>query len=652
VQISVIIVNYNVKHFVEQCLHSVYRALKDIEAEVFVVDNNSVDGSVALIREKFPQAILIENKVNAGFSRANNQAIRLTKGKYVLLLNPDTVVQEDTFTKTLAFMESHPDAGGLGVKMVDGKGNFLPESKRGLPTPEVAFYKIFGLAKLFPGSKRFGRYHLTYLDKNKTHQIDVLSGAFMLLRRTALDKVGLLDEDYFMYGEDIDLSYRIVLGGFHNYYFPETTIIHYKGESTKKSSINYVFVFYRAMIIFARKHFSGQRAKLFSFLINFAIYLRAGISVCWRIAKQLFVPLLDFGVIFLALFAVKEFYEKQVKFVGGEGTYTPHLVKWALLAYSLIWVASLFFSGGYDKPIKLKRIVRGVLAGMAIILIGYSLLPEAYRFSRAIILLGSASTLLGVLLLRLILHTLKIRGYQLWQSENKRIAIVGDREEFDRVTGLLKETHIKPSFTGFVSTNAKGAGKDPEWLGDIEQLNEIIGIHQVQEIIFCSKNLTSQEIISRMLQLVSAEVDFKIAPPGSLSIIGSNSIDTAGDLYVIDFNSISKPHNKRNKRVFDFLFSLLLLALFPLVMLFQKKPFAFLSNLFFVIFGAKTWVGYKASADPRLPRMKKAVLPPYGSLLMKDTETRDKINLSYSRNYKVENDLKIILKNFRELGLK
>ncbi len=652
VQISIIIVNYNVKHFIEQCLHSVFRALKGIEAEVFVVDNNSVDGSVLLIKEKFPQVVLIENKVNAGFSRANNQAIRQCKGKYVLLLNPDTVVQEDTFSKTIAFMDSHPEAGGLGVKMVDGKGNFLPESKRGLPTPAVAFYKIFGLSKLFPGSKEFGRYHLTYLDKNKTHAIDVLSGAFMLLRKATLDKIGLLDEDYFMYGEDIDLSYRIILNGEKNYYYPDTTIIHYKGESTKKSSVNYVFVFYRAMAIFARKHFSQNRARLFSFLINFAIYLRAGISVSWRIAKQLFVPLLDFALIFFSLFAVKEFYEKQVKFTGGEGTYTPHLVKWAFLAYSFIWVVSIFFNGGYDKPVKLKRVARGVIAGMALILIGYSLLPEAYRFSRAIILLGSASTLLCLLLLRLVFHFAKVRGYVLWQNESKRIAIVGDTEEFDRVTGLLKETHVKPAFTGFVSTTENGSSQHTGWLGNITQLNEVIQIHQLQEIIFCSKNLSSQQIISHMLQLVSAEVDFKIAPPGSLSIIGSNSIDTAGDLYVIDFNSVSKPHNKRNKRVLDFLTSLLLLALLPLVILFQKNPISFVSNLFRVLFGAKTWVGYEAGADPRLPSIKKAVLPPYAHMGLTDTEAKNKVNLTYSKNYRIESDLKIILSNFRSLGTK
>ena len=226
-----------------------------------MVDNNSVDGSVELIKQKFPQVNLIVNAVNTGFAVANNQAIKLATGKYILLLNPDTVVQEDTFEKTLAFMEGDATIGGLGIKMLDGKGVFLPESKRGLPTPAVAFYKIFGLSKLFPNSKKFGQYHLTYLDKNKNHQVAVLSGAFMLMQKETFDKVGLLDETFFMYGEDIDLSYRVTQAGYKNYYFANSSIIHYKGESTKKSSINYVIVFYKAMAIFAKKHFSQSNAR-------------------------------------------------------------------------------------------------------------------------------------------------------------------------------------------------------------------------------------------------------------------------------------------------------------------------------------------------------------------------------------------------------
>jgi len=215
-KLSVIIVNYNVKHFLEQCLYSVRKASKGLECEVFVVDNKSVDGSVNMLAEKFPEVITIANYDNVGFSKANNQAIAMAKGDYVLLLNPDTLVEDDTFHKVVSFMDSHPEAGGLGVKMVDGSGKFLPESKRGLPTPEVAFYKIFGLARLFPKSKRFGQYHLSFLDQNKTHEVDILSGAFLLIRKTVIDKIGGLDESFFMYGEDIDISYRITSAGYKN----------------------------------------------------------------------------------------------------------------------------------------------------------------------------------------------------------------------------------------------------------------------------------------------------------------------------------------------------------------------------------------------------------------------------------------------------
>ena len=255
-KLSIVIVNYNVKYFLEQCLISVKEALEGIDGEVFVVDNNSVDGSQQMLKERFPDINVILNEQNVGFAKANNQAMRVANGEYILLLNPDTVVESDTFHKVIDFMDSHPDAGGLGVKMVDGKGKFLPESKRSLPTPEVSFYKIFGLSQLFPKSKRFGKYHLSYLDENQTHEVEILAGAFMLMRKSVLDKVGLLDETFFMYGEDIDLSYRIILGGYKNYYFPEARIIHYKGESTKKGSLNYVQTSYNAMIILSEKHFA------------------------------------------------------------------------------------------------------------------------------------------------------------------------------------------------------------------------------------------------------------------------------------------------------------------------------------------------------------------------------------------------------------
>ncbi len=419
-----------------------------------MVDNNSIDDSVELVKTKFPEVKLIENKTNFGFSRANNQAIKLANGKYILLLNPDTVVAEDTFEKVISFMDNHPNAGGLGVKMLDGKGNFLPESKRGLPTPLVAFYKIFGLSTFFPKSKTFGKYHLGFLDKDKTHEVDVLSGAFMLLRKESLDKIGLLDEDFFMYGEDIDLSYRVIKGGYKNYYFSETSIIHYKGESTKKSSVNYVFVFYKAMIIFAKKHFSQSNARLFSFFINLAIYIRAAMAICYRFVLKAIIPVIDFSILFSGLWLIKNYYEKHYIFKEG-GSYSTQLALSAFLLYVLIWQIFVYLSGGYDKPIKLYRIFRGIIAGTASILIVYSLLPENFRFSRAMILIGSAWALLSYLVSRLTLHLSGLKTFNLKSKLNKRFAIVGSPDEYERVIELIQQTNINCETTFFINTNDK-----------------------------------------------------------------------------------------------------------------------------------------------------------------------------------------------------
>ena len=389
-----------------------------------MVDNNSVDGSVTLIKEKFPQINLIVNKSNTGFSVANNQAIRLAKGEYVLLLNPDTVVQEDTFTKILAFMDNHPEAGGLGVKMLDGQGNFAPESKRGLPTPEVAFYKMFGFSRFFPKSKRFGKYHLSYLSENELCEIDVMSGAFMLIRKSVLDTIGMLDETFFMYGEDIDLSYRIKKAGYKNYYFPDTQIIHYKGESTKRSSLNYVVIFYKAMAIFSKKHFSGSNAFWFNALIHLAIFLKAGLALISRFLKAFTVPIFDFTIITFGLFAIKNIYQQKT---GADGDiYSQKLLSVAFPLYAAAWIIMVYFNGGYDKPIKLLKIVRGVLVGTVCILLGYSLLPESLRFSRALILLGTSWALICFLVTRVLFHFLKFKSYSLSSAKLKRIAIIGE----------------------------------------------------------------------------------------------------------------------------------------------------------------------------------------------------------------------------------
>ncbi len=650
--LSVVIVNYNVQYFLEQCLKSVFKSGEGLRMEVFVVDNNSVDGSVEMVRKKFPQVKLIANRENMGFSKANNQAIKASEGRYVLLLNPDTVVEDDTLPKVVAFMNEHPEAGGLGVKMLDGQGRFLPESKRGLPTPSVAFFKIFGLSALFPKSRFFGKYHLGYLDNDQVHEIEVLSGAFMLLRREALEKTGYLDEDFFMYGEDIDLSYRITRSGYKNYYYPGTRIIHYKGESTKKSSINYVFVFYNAMIIFARKHFSHNNARLFSFFINLAVYFRASLAIVSRFFKKGFWPLLDAAIIFAGFYYLINYWEHQI-FMVDAPIYPPEFIYIMVPGYIVFWLFSVYVSGGYDPPLKSFRIVRGIGVGTVAILVVYAMLPSSLRFSRALILLGSVWALFSMLLSRAVFAFMKNKSLDPLE-QNKRVLIAGDGKEAARIARMLRQAG-NTAFIGLVSLKKKNpAEEDNEgYIGNIEQVNEIIEVFKINEVIFCAGEMSSQAIIDRMSELKSHPVNFKIAPPESLYIIGSNSIDTFGDLFTININAVNKPANRRNKRLFDLTMALGLLLTLPIHLFLVKKPVGFIKNLVGVIFNRKSWVGYHHNPSiQKLPALKKAVLHPADAFKKRNFElsTLKNLNHLYAKEFKIENDLRIFFKGYRNLG--
>jgi len=273
-QLSIIIVSYNVKYFLEQCLSSVLKATKNIDAKIFVVDNNSNDGSETFFSDRFPQVKFIWNNKNEGFAKANNQALKLATGTNILFLNPDTIIAEDCFEKCLSFFSQTKNIGALGVRMIDGSGSYLAESKRGFPSSFTAFCKMSGLTKLFPNSKLFARYYLGHLAENEVNKVDVLPGAFMMVPKAVLDKTGGFDEAFFMYGEDIDLSYRIQQAGFANYYFPATTVIHFKGESTQKESKQYTQHFYGAMLLFVKKHHGQMQALLYSLLIKSIIAIK------------------------------------------------------------------------------------------------------------------------------------------------------------------------------------------------------------------------------------------------------------------------------------------------------------------------------------------------------------------------------------------
>lgn len=284
-QLSIIIVNYNVKYFLEQCLQSVLLATKNCTAEIFVVDNNSTDGSKQFLEPLFKEVHFIWLPKNIGFAKANNIALAKTSGDYILFLNPDTIVAEDSFEKTIAFLQNNAAIGALGVKMIDGSGQFLKESKRAFPSPSISLFKILGLANLFPKSKLFAKYHMGHLSVNENNEVDVLAGAFMLVPKVVLNVVGSFDEAFFMYGEDVDLSYRIQKAGYKNYYFAKTTILHFKGESTKKGSLNYVRLFYKAMNLFVHKHYKSGNAAVFTFLINIGIWFRASLATLTSVFK-------------------------------------------------------------------------------------------------------------------------------------------------------------------------------------------------------------------------------------------------------------------------------------------------------------------------------------------------------------------------------
>ena len=310
----------------------------------------------------------------------------------------------------------------------------------------------------------------------------------------------------------------------------------------------------------------------------------------------------------------------------------------------------VYFNGGYDKPIKLLKIGRGVLVGTVFILMGYSLLPESLRFSRALILLGTSWALICFIVTRLLFHLLKLKSYSLSSVKTKRIAIIGEEQEFNRVSALLKQTQANPGFVGFVSAEINGV-HNPYYIGKINQIDEIIKVHQINEIIFCAKDISSQFIINNMLTLVSSGVDFKIAPPESLSIIGSNDVDTAGDLYVIDVNSVSKSNNKRNKRLLDIGVSILAILFSPVLLFIQENKSNYFLNCFNVLFGFYSWVGYGKITDRSLPEIKRSVLYP-AMLLDKDIDS-NKIklaNLRYAKDYKIEKDILIIWKCRKQLG--
>ncbi|MDR0972018.1 MAG: glycosyltransferase family 2 protein [Bacteroidales bacterium] len=652
-KLSIVIVNYNVAYFLENCLNSVIRACNGISYEIFVVDNASVDNSINMLKEKFPTINLIANRENVGFAKANNQAILLSQGEYILLLNPDTLVEEDTFTKCISFMEKTPDAGALGVKMIDGSGKYLKESKRGFPSPMVSFYKLSGLIKLFPHSKKYAQYYLGHLSEDEINQVDVLAGAYMFIRKEVLDKIGLLDEDFFMYGEDIDLSYRITQSGYKNYYFPKARIIHYKGESTKKTSLNYVYTFYNAMAIFASKHLSQKQTKIFSLFIKIAIWLKASFSFLSRIFRNLLTPIIDFIFVYIAYYLLILWWGENIW--GDPNYYPPQYTLLVVPLYILIWLFSIYIMGGYSKETKINKIVSGVFFGMVTILVFYSLLPEQLRYSRALVLLGAVVALFVIIVLRLISNFLKTGSWSIKDRDKKRYIIIGDDKEAVRVATLLRSTEENPQFIGLVAEKEREITEN-NFIGNITQIEDIINIYKINEVIFCAKSLSQEQIISMMSFLGNKNLHLVIAPQESNFIISSNRISTPVDLYVISVNSITSQDNRRKKRLLDVSLSIFTLIFSPIIIFMIKEKKNLFKNIFLVLLAKRSWVGYvrmeNGNIEDPLEKIKPSILSNKDVLFDKQLsdDTINRLNLLYARNYNWQNDIDIFFKAFKFIG--
>lgn len=621
VDVSVVIVNYNVREFLHQAIRSVFLAAGGLDVEVIVVDNDSADGSVDMVRAQFPDVHVIANRENAGFSRANNQGIRASKGRYLLILNPDTILQEDTLETLVDFLETHPEAGAVGCKILNPDGTFAPESRRAFPTPQTAFYRITGLSRLFPDSPVFGRYNMTFLPIDDVAEVDALSGSCMMVRRDALvfspghanrdngrelasvdavrDGAGLFDEDFFMYGEDLDWCFRIQQAGWKIFYTPDTQIIHYKGESTKKGEMRYVRLFYGAMLKFADKHLHTRYSRVMKSAIRLAIFGRAALSVAARGLSSALRPVMEFAVVFLIVSLLGWM-------ITGSGETVPPPLFFVAVAFGYAAMSSGLIAafGGY-RPGRARRL-RSVWKGLGlamIILAAISFFVKDIAYSRLLLLLSPVVSGFMLSFLRL------IQGDD-QSHQAKRVLLVGSRSETARFSSLLAtRPDSRISLIGYVpaSLNEKPNGLAIPHLGPLRQLRDIVRLRHIDEVVFSSACLSNQDIFHLMQQLQGLSLHFRILSDGKDYVIGKSSIEDLSAVPLVDVHeALGTPRHPVARRAFEIPVAMAGLALVPCAVILAltrpssqrlKNLLSRLRRLPDVLSGRRSLVGYDDSLD-------------------------------------------------------
>ena len=476
--------------------------------------------------------------------------------------------------------------------------------------------------------------------------MDVLAGAFMLVRKEALEKTGGFDERFFMYGEDVDLSYRIQESGYSNYYFAESSILHFKGESTRRGSLNYVRMFYKAMSVFVRKHYGGSRAGLFNFFIHFAIWFRAALSAVGNFIRKIGLPLIDAALILLSFWLVKNFWNDYVR---PDTNYENRLLWISFPAFTLVFLLTSYYAGLYDRWYRRTELIRSTTISIVVLLASYALLPENLRFSRAIILFGALLALILIALLRWILVRVHVLNSIKQKEELFNTVVVGSSEEYLALMKLLRTANMDNKVIGRVKvdeTNGNTIGK----LEDIKLLAEQVSF---REVIYCQGKLSFSQIIDNIQQLPGG-MGIKIHSAGSESIVGSESRDLSGESVSNETRyQLSDPYNRRVKRLIDFSFSLLMLLTSPVQVFLVKRPFSFFAQCLSVMFGFRTWIGY-AGAAQGLPVLRRSIITANGlrsSVTQQlSSESLAMLDEWYARDYDPMDDLKLLLKSYRRSG--